>query len=596
MKALELELVNFRSYKKAVVQFGSGVKVIVGENNVGKSSLLAALQALRLVGGLAPEDWPYGNTTDPMTVRLKLALNEEEIRRICDELEIPNKDSHHLGSELTIRIDWEKPSAAIVVLASLGQLRMFSNGTASLDTDDQLSGYMQVTWSEVLRASKGTLKSIWEIARMNVEAMRTQQPGINVRIAFTKNPLVVVSGLLRESIVIFPEFRQRPQSGAATEEVQSPEGTQVPGVLFNLKNSPRKMQRKRFGQIQRFFASLFPTLRLEVVKGPHITVERAEIGGEIPLNRIGAGIAQMITLLTHLVGSEDMIFVLDGPELHLHPHSQRLLRRVLEGSTKNQVMIVSHSPEFINFSDPNGVLLVRQLEGQSNVIQLPKHYLTDEEKAKMSKIVWSEDKEFLFSRRVLLVEGPTEYAAIPIFANRLGRNLDESAVSVVKVGGDYFGLFLKILRGFGFPFLVMCDKDVLMNIGKGKIEIGTKKIRTSPLFYAIWKAGLLKRGDISKLIDAESRIPTPQLNEKRIVAYLERQFGLLESLARKYGFRILNPDFEGFLKKKGFGNLVHEAEAKYPRDKVLQGTHLATSIKIIPREFGQIISEVSSLK
>ncbi len=385
MKAIELEVANFRSYKRAKVSLGSGLKTIVGENNVGKSSLLAALQAIRVAGGIGPEDWPFGNSDGPMSLRLELNLGEPEIKRFCKELEIPDRDSSYLGTELTIKIDWERQGAQVLPYATLGPLRIFSNGTASLESQDPMMGYMPILWNEVLRVSKGSTGSIWEAAKSKMKDYSKNSPGINIRLEFPKNAFTTIITILQERIVIFPEFRQRPLGGAPTEDVQSPEGTQIPAVLFNLKNSVKKAQRKRFDEIQRFFTGLFPTLQLEVVKGPHVLIERTGTGSEIPLARIGAGIAQMITLLTHLVGSEDMIFVLDGPELHLHPHSQRLLRKVLEGSTQNQVVVVTHSPEFINFSEPNGILLVRQVEGQSQVIQLPNDYLRDKEKAGMSK-------------------------------------------------------------------------------------------------------------------------------------------------------------------------------------------------------------------
>ncbi len=185
---------------------------------------------------------------------------------------------------------------------------------------------------------------------------------------------------------------------------------------------------------------------------------------------------------------------------------------------------------------------------------------------------------------------------MPILADRLGLNLDENAVSVVEVGGDYFGLFLKLLKGFGLPFLVMCDKDALMNIGKGKIETRTKKIRTSPLFYAIWRAGLLSDDDVAQLIKVERNITTTQANGKNVVRYDERESSLLESSVNKYGFRILSPNFEGFLLRKGFRNLLRNAGRNYHKDKILQGRYVAMKMENIPKELKEIIAEVSSLK
>lgn len=596
MKALKLKLVGFRSYDNSVVDLERGVKVIVGENNVGKSSLLAALQVLRNTGGLTPEDWPYGNPLGPMSIRLTLVLTQSEVRKIANELEIPEGNISDLGTELVVGMNWEKPAGAVQVpIARLGPLHFFSRW-GSLDPVDPRMGFTEVNWGQILYAAKASKDSIWKVARAQIAQYLGSLPGAAGRISFVKNPFEVIAGLLQERIVIFPEFRQRPQEGAATEGIQSPEGSLVPAVLFNLKNSQNKTQRKRYVMIQKFFTSLFPTLRLEAVKGPRIVVERADIGSEVPLHRIGAGIAQMITLLTHLVGSEEMIFVLDGPELHLHPHSQRLLRTVLRNSSKNQVIMVTHSADFVDFSDPGGIIVVRQLKGQSRAVQLPPDFLTDEERNSLSKMIWSEDKDFLFSKRVLLSEGATEYGAVPIIANRLNRNLDEHAVSIVTVGGDYFGLFLKLLKGFGFPRIVMCDRDALVNIGRGKVTIGAKKIRTSPVFYSIWKAGVLTKKDTNKLALAETRISSSTVGTATHETYSKDQRDILETMARAYGFRFLDPNFEGFLETKGLQTLLRDARLRYPGDKVLQGRYLAANMSEIPLEFRQVLAEVCSLK
>ena len=205
------------------------------------------------------------------------------------------------------------------------------------------------------------------------------------------------------------------------------------------------------------------------------------------------------------VGEESRVFILDEPELHLHPHSQRLLEELLKASSsRNQLILATHSPHFVNFHVLDGILLIRESSGRSVPVKLPEGYLSDEELAKASKLVWSEDKEFLFSKRVLLVEGETEYGAIPVLARKMGKDFDKNGVTVVSVGGHHFGLFMKILRGFGFPFQVVCDSDVLMRVD-ARIRHGAHIVKASTLFEAAEQAGMLGEDEGRILSEYQSK-------------------------------------------------------------------------------------------
>jgi predicted ATP-dependent endonuclease of OLD family len=183
---------------------------------------------------------------------------------------------------------------------------------------------------------------------------------------------------------------------------------------------------------------------------------------------------------------------MDEPEMHLHPHAQRLLEKELRKfSETNQLILTTHSPQFVNFRHLSSVILVRKTPEHSVAVKLPKGYLGENEESKASRLIWSEEKEFLFSRRVLLVEGPTEYGALPLIAERLGKSFDENGVTVVSVGGHHFAVSIRILAGFGIPYRVLCDADVLMEI-RGHINYDGQKVRTSSLFDIAQKAGLLQ--------------------------------------------------------------------------------------------------------
>src|SRR5207245_2880769 len=378
---------------------------------------------LKSLGGVGRDDWPDGKANGPLALSLECALRDRDIEVIAYELEVSVEEfKKSFGENLAIKIIGHHPNRSPEVSVEFGGLQIFADNKFGLHPVDLRVGYQSIDWREVVSLSRNSSRLLVQVAKEVIEQRKRQQ-GVEVRMGVGKSMYDAVGRIFRESLFLFPEFRQRPQRAAA-EVLSSPEGSQVAAVLFNLKNGTRE-ERKKFEKIQEYFSSLFPTLKLNVTKqGPTIVIEKTQTGHEVPLEFIGAGIAQMIILLTHIVGSEARVFLVDGPELHLHPHSQRLLQKFFEESTaNNQLLVITHSPQFVNLQEPDSIILIREIGGRSHVIRLDHDYLNEEDKTRLSRIVRSEDKEFLFSRRVLLVEGETEYGAIPLLAQKLNMSL-----------------------------------------------------------------------------------------------------------------------------------------------------------------------------
>jgi len=544
------------------------MNVIVGENNVGKSNLLRAIDFLRKLPlqQIPITWWPEGKGKGVLSAYVDLEFNSTELERV-DTFLRRNADykviepfHEFFGNRLQFKASWHGPS-------------------------------VNPQYDITMQSSRGK-----ETAKIT--------PSIGNDVVATPNgatfggPIYsLLYQMLDESFISFPEFRQRPGISAA-EVLKSTVGTDVAPVLFLLKNGEKEAQR-RFQLIKRYFSLLFPTLRMEVSKPPNnqprILVEKKSTRHELPLDWIGAGIAEMLTILTHVVKERHKIIVLDEPELHLHPHSQRLLRDFLrEASTFNQIIIVTHSPQFVDLADLDSIILVREVGARSQIKTLPKDLLTAEENKKISTTLQTQEKEFLFSRSVLLVEGPTEYGAMPILAKRMKRSFDENGVSLVSVEGNYFGLMLKLLHGFDFSWRAVCDKDALMNISRGRITESGKDIKTSQVFNSLFNANLLSKSDIEQLRTAEIHIRSLKDHGKITEIYSESQFAGLNKIAMHRGFKVLVPDFEGIFAKEDHGRLIQRSRQAHGTNKRLQGVYLAYNAKNIPRPLQQIISSVSN--
>lgn len=93
-------------------------------------------------------------------------------------------------------------------------------------------------------------------------------------------------------------------------------------------------------------------------------------------------------------------------------------------------MSITHSPYFVNLSSRSRILRFVQKDAQTEIIEPPQNYFTNEDFFKLEQCLDIDTKELFFARKAVLVEGPTELGALPIFASDI-YNFDENGVSVI---------------------------------------------------------------------------------------------------------------------------------------------------------------------
>lgn len=595
MKLLHLKIENFRSFGEKSTEekmvFKDGVNLIVGENNVGKSNLLRAFEVFK--EGYSPDknDWYAGHQEKEFVIELEVELSSRELRVFLKDFMRPKYIRDATKTKRIIkdlgRKVWLIFSSRRGRFVKIKELYIKGSG-AKLNSDFSSSSYEAIDWFEILDKYFNTIDfSIFTVIKERIRGDKER------RIQFKKNLDNSFFNLLAQKLKNFSEVRQRPR-GKNQKILESYDGSQVADVLATLKMGNRQ-QRKKFELIKQEFTKLFPTLRLEVTEEktnqpPIIVVEKIPIEYEVPIDRVGAGIGEMAILLTHLIASEEMIFGLDMPELHLHPHSQRLLLGILkEYSKNNQVLIVTHSPLFLESKEIDNIVIVREQKGATIVTQLPENYFDKEERIKLQRHLDASNKEFFFSRASLVVEGETEVGAMPIFSKALGKDFDIHGISLVRAG-KHFGIFIKLLRGLKFPYFVMCDKDALMNIEES-IEVNKRKIRTSPVFYNLSKINLLQEEHKKRILEFESEISS--ISGKEV--YDDKIFNGLSAVARVYDVYVLPSDFEGVLRRSGYEKSLKKAET-ISDSKVTRGRFIAEEIlrqsRKVPTEFVDVINAI----
>ena len=151
------------------------------------------------------------------------------------------------------------------------------------------------------------------------------------------------------------------------------------------------------------------------------------------------------------------VFGIDEPEEHLHPTSQRSLARLLK-DRPNQKVIATHSSDIVSAFDPDTVVVIRR---GGEVVQPTAGFLSSEEKLAVSW--WVRGRlEPLTSRRVIVVEGLSDRIIVERAADLTGRNLDRLGVSLVDAGGKNSIPAVEKLfgrSGFDVPLFQLVDED-----------------------------------------------------------------------------------------------------------------------------------------
>jgi putative ATP-dependent endonuclease of the OLD family len=148
---------------------------------------------------------------------------------------------------------------------------------------------------------------------------------------------------------------------------------------------------------------------------------------------------------------------IDEPEIHLHPTSQRSLAKLLQ-SGGNQKVIATHSSDIVGAFPPEYIVAVR---AGGVVVQPADGFLSDDER--MSVRWWVRDKlEPLTARRVIAVEGISDRIVLERASDVTDRNLDRLGISVVETtGAGDMGAIIKLFgkSGFDIPMSLLIDKD-----------------------------------------------------------------------------------------------------------------------------------------
>ena len=239
-------------------------------------------------------------------------------------------------------------------------------------------------------------------------------------------------------------------------------------MLLNLKDHTDKVQRDRYEEIKESFHSFPPRFRIEAVEQtpasgvPEIQFMESGRPNPLTLIQVSAGIHEVLNLLTNIIGRQGLTLFIEHPEPRLHPHSMRAFQSLLfrEGG-QNQVILVTHSPQFVDPRAPEGLRRIWWTLGTGTKVAGPSTTITDAERGQLATALKHlGDREILFARSVVLVEDESQREFLTGVARTLGHDIDGNSVSIIDVHDENgYGKYETLLDTFEIPFVALKDKQ-----------------------------------------------------------------------------------------------------------------------------------------
>lgn len=186
--------------------------------------------------------------------------------------------------------------------------------------------------------------------------------------------------------------------------------------------------------------------------------------------------------------SKSTYFILEEPELYLHPQAQRALFNSLVSLTNenNQIILCTHSSSFLDLDLYKSICIVKKesISEGTKVFQFTGNIFEQTEDAKKFNLIYwinPDRSELFFAKKVILLEGQTDKSIIPYLAKKL--DVFRFDYTVIDCGSkDNMPIYVNLLNKFKINYVAAYDKDHQAykdTNGKNSADKSSRKIEES---------------------------------------------------------------------------------------------------------------------
>lgn len=442
-----VEINNYRNLTGKTITFNDTLNFLIGENNIGKTNILELINICLAIGKFAETD--FMDITLPIKIKFKVKYSNEEIGYFEDIFDVDDSNSITLVAvqdSVDERINYyhDTPNQTKI-------------GMATIRTMNILYYYAQRMPSKEVdfRKTSGSGKVLNYLIQHSLEQSEIQEKDI-LKKTKLKNIVKNVNIQIKKINTI---------TGDSVSAYVETEVDKLVCRLLGLGDENGRELSSLGEGVQYAFNILLQII--EIIYNVKVT-RKPEDFEERLINRDGKKLFPLF-------------LVLDEPEVHQHPYRQRSLIRKIKALIENnnqeflnllkdlfdidgltgQIFIATHSPnilldnyrQFIRLYKSTGTDSQLKIVSGMNVVIDDKLY-----KHMLHNFIYL--KEAMFSKCIIFVEGDTENGAIPVFAERMGLDMDERGIGVIKLdGADSVKRCMALYKSFGIKSIALIDKD-----------------------------------------------------------------------------------------------------------------------------------------
>lgn len=469
----KIRIHNFRCFADQAVHFRSGVNVLLGENNAGKTTVIKALglvldQKARRRPAFFDFHHPTTDRTAPPVISVSLTFQSSETDTVEDRALVATwltRLEPPWEAQLTYTFGLE-PDDDAKCKEDLAKISADDFPEYRRVVESYLDKYVTKTYGGALENQmEAERDSLDKITLQSLDALRDAARELLTR----TDPLL--KRLLKQVRDEGKTEKQKAESAKELRELTKSLGKHIRG---RISLDPLLQLVKDTGALEGGKPHLADDLSEDdLLYALRLYVDANGVSIPAELNGLGYNnliyISLVLASLDHQAdparhGTNVSIFPIlsiEEPEAHLHPALQYKLlkhieKRVRETKRNRQVFITTHSTH-ITSASPLDQLIVFTISDNSGspTVAYPGTCFTDDKEGKASKAyveryLDATKSSLLFSKGVILVEGIAEQLLLPVFAEYIGCSLEEHHVAIVAVGGLTFKHFLPLF-GAGTP-------------------------------------------------------------------------------------------------------------------------------------------------
>ncbi|MDU9050381.1 MAG: DUF2813 domain-containing protein [Candidatus Electrothrix sp. Rat3] len=455
MKLIEIKIENFRGIRSLHL-FLDGLTVLIGENNIGKSSVLEAIRmvlkrgfGVRRGGQFTEYDFHLKDakatpqTADPISIILHFAEKQEDewpetvIQQLSDVIQLDTNGLNHI--RLLAKGSFQAESSSFQTKWAFLDLGNSELPLKNATPINLISRFIPIFFLSALRDASqefGQRGQFWSGFLKSIQLPEEQQQRI-------EEMLQEVNASVISANVGLAEVREKIANAGRLVPLDSADPVALEAIPTRIFDMVGKIQ-------------------------VHL---RSSYGAKLPMHRHGEGTQSLAVLmlfqafvtanLSEAYTTESTpILVLEEPEAHLHPSAIRSLGAFLK-DLSGQVLVSSHSGDLVSRVPVTALRRLYKHNGETKIGRIETGSFTDRELQAIDYSIRFTRGHYLFSRCWLLVEGESDFHLMPLLFESMGYSQDQVSFSVLEISQviDKGEPLMKFANALGIQWFLMADGD-----------------------------------------------------------------------------------------------------------------------------------------